>query len=169
MSGKILDRPDFRKAERAAERILAEMDVTAPPVNPVALAKEMGVEVWFASFTGASKNVSGFYDCEDNSIYVNEDEYAPRQTFTIAHELGHKVLHQEWANSADYKVLWRDVNGQEQDAKEVEANAFAANLLMPKFLLDRYIDRGLPPSRLAALFAVSVPAMKNRLSKLYGL
>lgn len=169
MAGNILDRPDYRSAERAALNLLREMDITVPPVNPVKIAEELGVKVWFATFTGESQNVSGFYDCEDNSIYVNKDEYPPRQTFTIAHELGHKMLHQEWANSEDYKVLWRDVEGQEQDSKEVEANTFAANLLMPKFLMDKYIDRDLSPSKMATLFAVSVPAMRNRLSKLYGL
>jgi len=169
MFGNTLDRPDYRRAEREAERLLRDMDVTVPPVNPITIAAELGVKVWFANFTGTSSNVSGFYDCKDNSIYVNKDEYPPRQTFTIAHELGHKMLHEEWANSGEYKVLWRDVAGQEQDAKEVEANAFAANLLMPKFLMDRYIDRGISPSQMATLFAVSLPAMRNRLSKLYGL
>jgi Zn-dependent peptidase ImmA (M78 family) len=169
MTGIVLDRPDYRKAERAALALLQDMDVTVPPVDPVKIAGELGVKVWFATFTGESRNVSGYYDCEDDSIYVNRDEYGPRKTFTIAHELGHRVLHREWANSADYKVLWRDTSGQEQDAREKEANAFAANLLMPKYLMDRYIDRELGASRLATLFAVSVPAMRLRLSNLYGL
>lgn len=166
MSGITIDRPNYGKARREARRLLEDMDIKSPPVNPVDIANELGMKVWFAKFEGKNSGVSGYYDCQDNSIYVNKEEYPRRQTFTIAHEIGHKILHEEWANSEDYKVLWRDPNGQEQDAREKEANAFAAALLMPKFLLDQYVDR-LPVSRLAELFAVSLPAMKHRISFLY--
>jgi len=168
MAGNTLDRPNYSKARREARKLLEELGIDSAPVNPVEIAKELGMDVWFVKFKGKNAGVSGYYDCVDDSIYVNKEEYPPRQTFTIAHEIGHKVLHEDWANSEDYKVLWRDTDGQEQDAREKEANTFAAALLMPKFLLDEYVDR-LSPARLAELFAVSVPAMKNRLSYLYGI
>ena len=106
------------------------------------------------------------YDCEDNAIFVNREEYPKRQTFTVAHELGHKVLHEGWARSSEYQVLLRDTTKQNQDFRESEANTFAAELLMPKFMLDQY--RELPVEQLSTLFAVSLPAMRNRLSFLYA-
>lgn len=168
MSLLVQSRPNYRKAEQEARRILDEMGIAAPPVNPVQIAESLGVSVVFATFSGKSRGVSGFFDCEENAIFVNEEEVPLRQTFTVAHELGHSVLHGEWARSAEYQVLWRDTNRQHQDFREKEANAFAANLLMPRDFMDRYWDT-LSVAQLSRLFAVSVPAMKNRLSHLYGI
>ena len=161
-------KPDYRKAEREALRLLNEAGVSEPPVDPVIIAQEQGVAVRFARFNGESdQNVSGFYDCETNEIVVNKSEYPLRQTFTVAHELGHKVLHEDWARSDSYRVLLRDPSKLDWDPIEFEANAFAANLLMPRDLMDFYYS--LPVEQLSRLFAVSVPAVKKRLSFLYGI
>jgi len=138
----------------------------SPPVNPVEVALNLCVEVRFVRFNEENQNVSGFYDPEENAIYVNRDEYPLRQTFTIAHELGHAVLHREWANSDEYRVLMRDDQTDHGEPHEKEANAFAANLLVPREMLDEYSS--LKPSDLSRLFAVSVPVINNRLSFEYG-
>lgn len=168
MVAHMLNRPNYRHAELEAQRILDDLQISNPPVNPVSIAKNLGVEVVFATFSGQSRGISGFYDCEENAIFVNEEEFPLRQTFTVAHELGHSVLHGEWARTADYQVLWRDPGKQAQDFREKEANTFAASLLMPRDMMDRYWDR-LSLEQMSRLFAVSVPAMKNRLSFLYGI
>lgn len=167
MSMAIFGRPNYSKAQREAQRILEDMAIVSPPINPVQIARSLGVEVIFVTFSEESRGVSGFFDCEENSIFVNEEEVPLRQTFTVAHELGHSVLHRDWAKSAEYQVLWRDPTKQHQDFREREANAFAAELLMPRQLMDQYWDR-FSVSELSRLFAVSVPAMKVRLSSLYG-
>jgi len=149
-----------------ALQILRDHAIDEPPVNVVEIAREMGLNVYFVKLRGESDRISGFYDGEEDAIYVNKSEYPLRQTWTIAHELGHKVLHEEWAKSSDYKVLLRD-STEEKDFREQEADAFAANLLMPRFLMDLYWE-DMTHSQLSQLFAVSVPAVKNRLSFLYG-
>lgn len=161
------ERPDYRRVQRVVDATLVEHGVTNPPVDPRTIAKEKGVGVSYVTFSGASAGISGFYDAEENAIFVNKDEYPLRQTFTLAHELGHKILHEEWAKSTEYQVLLRDSSLQEQDFREKEANAFAAGLLMPRKMVDRYW-RNLSMEQLSQLFAVSVPVVKNRLSFLYG-
>lgn len=168
MPALMQSRPNYRRAEQEAQRILDDMAVTAPPINPVQIAELLGLNVIFATFSGKSRGISGFFDCEENAIFVNEEEFPLRQTFTVAHELGHSVLHGDWARTEDYQVLWRDPTKQHQDFREKEANAFAASLLMPRELMDQYWEK-LSPAQLSRLFAVSVPAMKNRLSYLYGI
>ena len=159
---------DFRRAKEAALQILNEASVQEPPVDPVELAERAGVLVRFVEFAGPSnERISGFYDCEENIIMVNRNEFALRQTFTVAHELGHKVLHEEWAKSDQYRVLLRDPSLRDNNPMEQEANFFAANLLMPKFMMDEYYQ--LPTHELSQLFAVSVPAVKVRLQSLYGI
>lgn len=162
------DRPDYRRAEREALGLLREYGVEEPPVDPVRIAEQLGVPVRFVEFTGETdRNVSGFYDCETNQIWVNKHEFPLRQTFTVAHELGHKILHEEWARSDNYRVLLRDPSKTDWDPIEQEANVFAANLLMPRHMVDQYYK--LPVEQISRLFAVSVPAVNHRLAFLYGL
>jgi len=160
-------RPDFRRARESALTILKRNRIISPPVNPVELARELGVEVYFAEFSSNMEEVSGFYDADENAIYVNSDEYPLRQTFTVAHELGHKILHAEWAKSNDYRVLMRDQAANSDSPQEKEANTFAANLLVPRFMLDDYYGLA-KTTELSKLFAVSIPVIENRIKFEYG-
>lgn len=161
-------KPDYARVKREVRRLHEEFGVTAPPVDPIRISRGVGVTVLFVTFEPEKQNVSGFFDCDERAIFVNRDEYPLRQTFTIAHELGHKILHEEWAKSSDYKVLLRNADDQSDDPHEKEANAFAAHLLVPRILLDQYWKR-LNVEQLSTLFAVSVPMIKNRLSFEYGI
>jgi Zn-dependent peptidase ImmA (M78 family) len=163
-----LEKPNYRRVKQEASRLLREFGVDSPPVDPVTISRGIGLKVVFVEFDRAHDNISGFYDPVENSIYVNSEEFALRQTFTIAHELGHKILHEEWAKSADYKILYRDQSLNDDDPHEKEANAFAAHLLVPRSMLDLYWDK-LSLTELSKLFAVSVPVIKNRLSIEYGI
>lgn len=163
-----LQKPDYAKVKRAVSSLIEEFGITEPPVDPVRIARGMGVNIYFVKFEESKKNVSGFFDFEENTIFVNQEEYPLRQTFTIAHEFGHKVLHADWARSNEYRVLLRDADYNSDDFHEKEANAFAAHLLVPRFLLDKYYKR-LNVEQLSTLFAVSVPMIRNRLSFEYGI
>jgi Zn-dependent peptidase ImmA (M78 family) len=163
----------LEKAKNNALKILDDFGIDCPPINPVKIALEMGIAVNFANFP-KHNNVSGFFNAKQNAIYVNAAEAGSRMTFTIAHELGHSQLHRDWAESSDYKILYRNQNIIDQkDPKEVEANVFAANLLVPRFLLDKYkkiLENSLIGiSDLATVFAVSNPVIKFRLKNEYGL
>ncbi len=158
---------DYKKAKDAALSILREFEVTAPPVNPVEICRNKGINVHFVKFQPAYANISGFYDCVDDSISINEEEYPLRQTFTIAHELGHRILHKEWAESNNYEMMMRG-HPESNNCYEQEANEFAGQLLVPRFLLDPYVDQ-LTKTDLSKLFAVSVPTISVRLSKEYGI
>jgi Zn-dependent peptidase ImmA (M78 family) len=163
-----MSKPDYRRAEREALNLLSLAGISEPPIDPIDLARSQGVTVKFVRFNGESdQKVSGFYDFQTNEIVVNKHEYPLRQTFTVAHELGHKILHEEWAKSDNYRVLLRDPSNMDWDPIEQEANAFAANLLMPRELMDSYYT--LPIEKISRLFAVSVPAVTRRLSYLYGI
>lgn len=157
---------DFARALREAKRILDEFGFSAPPIHPVTIARELGVRVWFVRLP-EHPNVSGFYDAEDDAIYIAKGEYPKRQTFTIAHELGHRLLHREWAASNDYRVMLRDQSQMVIDEKEQEANAFAAHLLVPRNMLDDYRHVA-SIEELSNLFVVSMPVIRNRLRREFG-
>jgi len=166
MYGPKIIEPDYGRAEREAIGLLNRAGIYEPPVNPVEIAEIVGVRVAFVAFSGESDGVSGLYDPANDEILVNESEPGVRQTFTIAHELGHKLLHQEWATSEDYKVLWRDPRKQGKDRFEQEANYFAANLLMPRQMVSKY--QNLPIESIARIFAVSDSVARFRMQNLYG-
>lgn len=169
------DIPDFKKAQTKALEILDQFGYTSPPVDPVKIARDLGIRVFFADFKDEDDKISGFFFAEKNEIYINKHEYPQRQTFTIAHELGHKFLHEDWLKSSDYKVVFRTSllpiydsdNEHKKDSKEVEADTFAANLLVPRFMLDQY-HKFASTEELAKLFMVSMPAIRNRLKFEYG-
>ena len=125
---------DYNKAQEAALELLDKLGYSRPPVNPVEIADELGMSVYdLTPKKDEEKIISGFF--YQNNIYVNATEPDFRKTFTIAHELGHKILHQDWLESSNYEVLYRNTYITTQDPKEQEANWFASNLLVPEFML----------------------------------
>jgi Zn-dependent peptidase ImmA (M78 family) len=75
-------------------------------------------------------------------IGVNTHHHINRQRFTVAHELGHFLLHKgdtvHVDQAAPHQIKLRDVNSSSgTDLEEIEANAFAAELLMPEPFLAR--------------------------------
>lgn len=168
-------KPDYELAKDNALKLLKEFGINSAPVDPAEMAIALGITVNFARFP-KHDNVSGFYHAEKNSIYVNVNDAPTRMTFTIAHELGHDRMHKAWAKTSEYKILYRNQNINEQkDPKEQEANTFAANLLVPKDLLDKYNilelfkNSLITISDIAILFAVSPLVIKFRLRDEYGL
>jgi len=159
--------PDYKKAKQEAIKLLDKFGYASPAIDPAKICKDLGIRVYFAKFTGEDDKISGFFYGEKNEIYVNEEEYPQRQTFTIAHELGHKIMHEEWLNSSEYKVLLRNSLNISDDPKEKEANCFAANLLVPKFMLDKYYKIA-SIEELATLFMVSVPVIRYRIKDEYN-
>ena len=99
-----------------------------------------------------------------------------RQRFTIAHELGHHIMHRELIDGTVHVdkgfTLWRgELATQGTDRVEVQANAFASELLMPKQFISQIegiesldIDDEVGMKALAKRFRVSVTALQNRLS-----
>lgn len=155
---------DFNKAKTEAERLLSDLQITRPPVNPELIAKKLGLDVVYGKFSPAmSEKISGYLDSRNNRIVVNGEIHPNRAIYTIAHEIGHYILHKEYAKSEDYKVLLRtnDHNGVKPD-HEKEADTFAAHLLAPTHMVKKYSEV-LGKEGLAQLFCVSREMMGYRL------
>jgi len=136
---------------------------------PKEIAANYGITVLFADFGQEHKEVSGFYDGKSRAIYVNVDDNPRRQTFTIAHELCHFLLHGNLFRDhpEDYRVLLRYLIGAAKEPLEQEANCFAANLLVPRSFLDKYY-RIASVQELARLFIVFGDVIRFRLQHEYA-
>lgn len=156
-----LTSPRWREVERKANE-LSQL-YSAPPIPALEIAERSGVDVVFADFGKSAEKVAGFCDFAAAKLYVNAADITTRQTFTIAHELGHWIMHKDYfdENPDEYDILPRFQSVDSNDAFEKEANFFAANLLVPKRLL-RPVQNASVAS-LADAFAVSRTMMEYRL------
>lgn len=163
-------RPDYQRVLKIVARVLRENSIIDPPISPREIADANGIEVVEVVFENSAKDVAGFFDFEEEAIYVNAEEPYNRKTFTIAHELGHHFLHREHfaSHQNEYSVLMRRPFKAANDPLEKEANAFAANLLVPRKMLDQYW-REASIDELAEIFAVSKDVIRARLQLEYGL
>jgi len=127
------------KIAKRADEYLALANVTKAPVPVLDVAKKAGVTVKFGPLPD---ELSGFLLHEAGQVFLGVNSLHPlrRQTFTIAHELGHHALHPR-TNFVDHKILFfRDSrSSQAVDAQEMQANEFAADLLMPRRFLAKLL------------------------------
>jgi Zn-dependent peptidase ImmA (M78 family) len=163
----------YARVRNRVERLLKGLD--EPPVDVEALARSLGAEVRLFRL---ERDVSGvlYRDKGRRVIVVNSAHPLVRRRFTIAHEIGHLLMHPGQTVHVDQglRINLRDpMSATAEDIDEVEANAFAANLLMPAgWLRSDLADRSLnledatEIQHLAERYKVSQQAMIVRLASL---
>ena len=136
------------------------------PIPIEEIAKHLGLTVQVVNFTEA--NVSGVYQRDSKSIYVSDKDSEERRVFTIAHELGHAIMHKDYPGEVFYRNDTVPTNGSGlPDPKEQEANWFAASILMPREIVEKYWKFAKDEREMADLFGVSYPAIHYRLKNLF--
>lgn len=110
---------------------------------------------------------SGELFCKDGTwiIKINNKHNKKRQRFTLAHELGHYILHKEKNTGFKDAIFFRN---EVLDSMEYSANEFASQLLMPEGNIKKCIETdGIRNvGQLAEIFGVSAAAMKYRILSL---
>jgi len=168
-----------RNARMQAERLVERLGINAPPVKVEEIAESLGLKVIRADL---GDEVSGLLvsDGIEAQICVQKRDSRPRQRFTIGHEIGHYYMRHQFENGEHVHVDKghfisergpRAADGV--DPREIEANQFAACLLMPsKLVHEKVAELGGGPlldqhvTRLAKDFQVSEQAMTIRLTTL---
>lgn len=110
-------------------------------------------------------DIAGVYKRSEKTIYVSDSVSYARIAFTIAHEIGHHVLHQEKQDDVFYKTD-ADLKQHPNTNDEIEANCFAAALLMPKSKVIELWAKSKDIEQLSKIFGVSEVAMSIRLKGL---
>lgn len=161
------------RIEQTASDLLKQLGLFRVPIDVDAVAKGLGANLVIDEL---DSDVSGFLLREGDSttIAINRFHHSNRRRFTIAHECGHLLLHKDLGDRLwiDKAYLFRDSRSSTGEMnEEIEANRFAAALLMPKQL----VTENLPDIKrvtdidifnLALRFEVSEQAMTLRLAAL---
>jgi Zn-dependent peptidase ImmA (M78 family) len=163
------------EVRQAADKVLQQMGIVEPPVPVERIVRQLGAQLRYEPFEG---ELSGMFFRKNGEAIIGVNSLHPkvRQRFTIAHELGHLVLHDQDKFHVDrsFPVLLRDgASSRAVDQFEVAANGFAAELLMPLVMLQRDFRKEAldfaddeAARRLADRYNVSLQAMVIRLSYL---
>jgi Zn-dependent peptidase ImmA (M78 family) len=156
------------RAAAAAERVIREHGVTAVPVQPVAIATELGIEV--VEKPASNGGVSGMLIrvgeqfCIAYAAHIKSHGF---RRFSIAHELGHYFLEGHidaiFTQDSIHESRAGFLSSMEY---ELEADHFAARLLMPNALFSAALQKagdGLTAvENLASTCETSLPATAIR-------
>ncbi len=159
---------DVARGERLARKLYQEIGLRHPlDLSLEAVAYKRGAEVTELPLDGAQGRL---VRRNKRSILTvsTRIQYAERRRFVIAHELGHHELHEN--------VMQLDVCDESKidevydQATEREANAFAAEFLMPASLWKKHVDVKQPTfdviASLASDYRVSLTSASVRFVKL---
>jgi Zn-dependent peptidase ImmA (M78 family) len=138
-------------------------DFTKPAdIKVVEIAKSFVSSVQWVDFNeidGVLVRING-----QPHIGVNKNLTFTRKRFTVAHELGHFLMH-EGSRIDDYNLSHKHI--------EIEANIFASELLMPEKLvtktfkqLQTFVPKSLICKEMAWIYKVSCAAMTYKISEL---
>ena len=150
--------------------------LNALPIDLPGIARELGINIWKSK--SLPENVAGKLTRDPKkagpsgfAIFVRADDTFVRQRFTIAHEIGHFLLHAHLLAEGEEivdkgeprKELYRS---NLSDSKEQRANSVAAEILMPWNLLRPLINER--KAKLEVLFEVSRTMLDIRLDSHVG-
>ncbi|MDI9314055.1 MAG: ImmA/IrrE family metallo-endopeptidase [Hydrotalea sp.] len=165
------------------------------PIDVEKIAHDLGAQVAYSNFKDAvgkgianelkvdAIDISGMIEKKGNSyiITINKDHPKTRQRFTIAHELGHFILHKDKIDSSEGglvdNILFRagstsvardHIGAQTTPRMEAQANQMAADILMPFSKILEVSKRGggkKSIEEMAQEFKVSTLAMAIRLDR----
>lgn len=142
-------------------KLASDNGIETNPLNISELAQCLGVIVRFEPMDDEEsgslkkdKKTGGWI------MTVNSLHHPHRQRFTMAHEIAHRIRHA--ANSESFSDTTFFRNG-ETNWMEIEANKFAAALLMPEKDFNYYVEsRSSKVEDLAKFFQVSSMAVRIR-------
>ncbi len=153
-----------RASREKALSILQMYGIKEPPIDVHRIAKLLGIDVERFNFPKSVPATSQTAGSGKQIIGVNENDPEYRQRFSIAHELGHYLNgHENYTHErvvTDPAKRYLDPHFRQEE----EADEFAAELLMPEFMLKQdAMVKHMDIPDLAKRFSVSEQAMTIQL------
>jgi Zn-dependent peptidase ImmA (M78 family) len=123
--------------------------------NPFEIAASLGITVRFKPY----RKLKGYYAKIKGNKYIviNSNLSYAEQLIVMAHEIAHVKLH-----SAKRFVFLREYTLFPRGKQEVEANKYAAELLIDETLIDKHMLESLSLSQIAAFLNVPEQYVKYK-------
>ncbi len=155
-------RPKQAIAEAKAREIIQKLGITSPnEIDVVKIAALRKIRVRERPLNGCD----GMMVRKDNHAIISVRDSIPdikKKRFVIAHELGHVLLHLHIKQSDNFNLSKFEQMQYRSSPPEMEANYFAAELLMPSLLFTKALELVDPSfseiSRLAHFFNTTLSA-----------
>ena len=161
-----------RAIDSAISQIRLDTGMSYPKDGLLDIARELGLDVQVTELPDfESKGISAVIEWLDKEesekvgaqarIYLNAKHPPERRTFSLAHEIGHYMLHE---HTTKYRIDSFDYSKNTQvSVEETEANYFAARFLVPREELAKIWKITQDFEAIAKHFGVSSPVIENRL------
>lgn len=158
---------NYKKSRDAAWELLLRHRIKTLPVDLAEICRKEKLSLFPYSENAANMEALGLTKHAERNdafclscgmIFYNDRQSEGRIRFSIAHEIGHLVLH------TDKVTLYNREPAETDDPKETEANMFAARLLAPAIVLERIGVR--TPEEIAELCHISHQAAAWRFKRL---
>lgn len=163
-----MDFSDIKKVEDFLKKL--EIHYLEAPIKLQPILEKLQIVLEIGNLKIDDEKISGAIkkkkSGEGATILLNSGDVFERQRFTIAHEIAHYIFEMQQSNE---NVIIETRSYKNSDlVKEIRADKFAAELLMPKELILKEYDSLIFPtiSEIARKFEVSKPAMRIRLKEL---
>lgn len=155
-----------RAIEKIAESVRAECNVTDYGLqNIFEAAEKLGYRV--IRYPIGDDSFLGFALIKDTEriVFSNSSLILSREIFSVAHEIGHQTLHL----SEMGRTIIRDDDFTDRDESEVEANYFAACLLMPVEKVEKFIRLELNEKEIAKWNGLDIARIQTAFNVSYDM
>ncbi len=135
------------------------------PLDVEGIAKALDIDVKKQSLENELSGILRKVPESDNwELLINKKHHPNRQRYTIAHEIGHYLLHRHLQVEFQDRIFFR---GAERSKEELQANSFASEVLIPESDFRQMVSEGKNKvDELAKTFGVSTLALRIRAKNL---
>lgn len=136
----------YRDVVNAAENFLKTYHSSLRLPIPIEEIVELKMNIALIAVPGIKKllGIDAFINSDFSQITIDETcfiKYPERTRFSVAHEIGHLILHKEWyektgpKNFEEYLTSHDTIDEQTYKFTEIQAQTFAGLVLVPKLIL----------------------------------
>ena len=130
----------YEKIEKEANKFLNDYNPNRDIPVPIEEIVEIKLEISIVPKMGmfSQHGIDAFLSSDLTELYIDHDHYmlqTNRSRFTLAHEMGHYILHKDIIRSITSLEQWKNYllgQGTGRAIYETQADSFAGCLLMPQ-------------------------------------
>lgn len=142
----------FEQIQDSVNEINSKLEISTIPIDPELISEKMGISIVPISHLFEKYSVEALLIYKKKEILIDlghyeDDRYWFRSKFSLAHKLGHYVLHSQLYEKVTFSEISDWIEFQKEtpehviDRLEFHANEFAGRLLVPCSVLIKDVQQ----------------------------